>query len=197
MDAMKANQGHGEYVIDPRDYRTDRLYAGCLILFWFIWVPLTAMVTYLAFTDPQPFFFIWLVFGYLGTFLVPYALFIRNRKQTLKVAGESLVVFGTGILPASSVQIRKQDLHALTLEHYDDNFDKDSVYSLNIFQKPGARPKRIMLASFVHPKAKAVLLEEIRVFLHNHGFVFDFKNEMTTTMNAEPDAPADADRPRS
>lgn len=41
-------QTSGRYVIDPRDYRTDRLYVGCLVAFWLIWAPATAIATYLA-----------------------------------------------------------------------------------------------------------------------------------------------------
>ena len=71
------------------------------------------------------------------------------------------------------------------LEHYDDGFDLESVYTLNLFQKPGARPKRIILASFVHPRDKAILLEEIREFLRSHSFVVDVKNGMATSANPD------------
>ena len=186
-----ANQRDDRYIIDPRDYRKDRLFAGFLILFWLIWVPATAFITVAAFMDPSPFFFVWLVFGYLGTFLIPYTLLTRNRKQILEVAGETVVVYGIGLLPMSSVQIDKQNLDSLTLEHYDDGFDLESIYTLNLFQKPGARPRRVTLASFVHPREKAILLEEIGAFFLKHGFLFEVKNEMATNTNAERGAPAE------
>ena len=116
-----------------------------------------------------------------------------NRKQILEVAGESLVVYGTGLLPMSSTRIDKQDLGSLSLEHYDDGFDLESVYTLNLFQKPGVRPKRIVLASFVHPREKAILLEEIESFLRDHGFVLDVKNQMATDADSEQGAPTGAD----
>jgi hypothetical protein len=188
---MMVTQGTGKYVIDPRNYRTNRLYTGCLMLFWIIWAPLTAFMTVAAFSALSPFLLVWLLFGYVGTCVVPYAICTRNRKHILEVAGESLVVHGTGFLPRSSVHINKQHLDALTLEHYDNGFDRESIYTLNLFQKPGVRPKRIMLASFVHPREKTILLAEIQVFLHDHGFVFAVKNELATNTNAEPDAPAD------
>jgi hypothetical protein len=43
-------------------------------------------------------------------------------------------------------------------------------------------PQRIMLASFVHPKDKTILFEEIREFLQKNGFEFQVKNEMTSWM---------------
>ena len=172
------NQRIGRYTIDPRDYRKDRHYAGFLILFWLVWVPVTAFATVAAIMDPTPFVFVWLVLAYLGVCLIPFTLMTRNRKHILEVSGESLVVHGTGFLPMSSVRINKQDLGALTLEHYDGGCDRESIYTLNLFQKPGVRPRRVMLASFVHPKEKAVLLEEIGVFLHDLGFEFEVRNEM-------------------
>jgi hypothetical protein len=39
-----------------------------------------------------------------------------------------------------------------------------------------------MLAAFAHPRDKTILLEEIRSFLHNHGFVFEVRNEIGTDM---------------
>jgi hypothetical protein len=189
-DGMMANPGTRKYVIDPRKYRTYRLYTGCLLLFWLIWAPLTAFMTVAAFTAPSPFVLVWLLFGYVGTCVVPYAIFTRHRKHILEVAGESLVVHGTGWLPMSSVHIPKEHLDALTLERYDDGFDRESIYTLNLLQKPGGRPKRIMLASFVHPREKTRLLEEIQVFLHAHGFVLAVKNELAINTQAAPDAPA-------
>jgi hypothetical protein len=171
----------GRYVIDPRDYRTDRLGVGCLVAFWLIWAPATAITTYLTYTERHPFFFIWLVFGYLGTIGIPVAIFFKNKKQVLEAAGNSLVVYGTMGYPWSRVRINKENLKALTLEHYEEH-DQESVYTLNLFQKPGVRPHRIMLASFVHLKDKAILFGEIREFLQKNGFEFQVKNEMTSWM---------------
>ena len=172
-------QTSGRYVIDPRDYRTDRLYVGCLVAFWLIWAPATVIVTYLAYTERHPFFFIWLIFGYLGTIGIPVAIFFKNRKQVIEAAGDSLVVYGTMGYPWSKLRIYKRDLQALTLEHYEED-DPEAVYTLNLLQKPGIRTQRIMLASFVHPKDKAILFEEIREFLQKNGFEFQLKNEMTS-----------------
>lgn len=172
-------QTSGRYVIDPRDYRTDRLGVGCLVAFWLIWAPVTAITTYLAYTERHPFFFIWLVFGYLGTIGIPVCILFKNKKQIIEAAGNSLVVYGTMGYPWSRVRIDKQNLQALTLEHYEEH-DEESVYTLNLLQKPGVRPQRIMLASFVHPKDKAILFEEIREFLQENGFEFNVKNKMTS-----------------
>ena len=169
----------GRYVIDPRDFRTDSVYVGFLVAFWLIWAPVTAIVIYSTYSEDSPFFFAWLVFGSLGTIGIPISIFTRNTKQILEVTGKSLVVYGTQGYPWSRVEIDKENLHALTPEHYE-RTDKESVYTLNVFQKPGLRPNRIMLASYVHPKDQAILFEEIREFLQKNGFEFQVKNEMTS-----------------
>jgi hypothetical protein len=174
-------QTSGRYVIDPRDFHTDRVYVGFLVAFWLIWAPVSAIIIYATYSEGSPFFFVWLVFGSLGTIGIPAAIFFKNTKQVLEAAGNSLVVYGTQGYPWSKVETDKENLHALTLEHHEEH-DQESVYTLNLFQKPLIRPQRIMLASFVHPKDKAILFEEIREFLQKNGFEFQVKNEMTSWM---------------
>jgi len=173
----KAYQQSGRYVIDPRDFRTDGSYVGWLVVFWLIWAPATAIATYYAYTQLDPFFIIWSIFGWLPTIGIPVSLFTKKTKQILEVTGKSLVVNGIQGYPSFRAEIDKQNLKALTLEHYEDS-DSESVYTLNLFQKSEFQPDRIMLASFVHPKDKAVLFDEIREFLQKNGFVFEVKNEM-------------------
>ena len=190
MGAMNPNQESAKYVIDPRKYRTYRFYAGCMLIFWLIWTPLTLVVTYLACTQGNPFLFVWMIFGYVGVVGIPLVILSRNRKQILEVVGDSVIIKGTGILPTSKIRIYGRNLRSLTLEHYDDTFDRESVYTLNLLQKTGAHPERIMLAQFVHPRDKAIILEEIRTFLSNHGFHFNVRNEMVTETNDVKGAPA-------
>ena len=122
---------------------------------------------------------LWLVFGSLVTIGIPISIFTGNKKQVLEVTGKSLLVYGTQGYPWSRVEIDKENLHALTLEHYEEH-DRESVYTLNLFQEPGIRPHRIMLASFVRSKDKTTLFKEIREFMQNNGFEFQVKNEMTS-----------------
>ena len=145
--------GH-RFVIDPAQYRTDHAYVGCLLIFWIFWVPVTAIVTALALSDGRLFFYIWLTFGYLGTIAIPYALISRNRKQSLEVALDSLIVRGTGILPSSSVRIERHYVIALGLG----NYDEESIQTLNLWHGSDEKRKRISLAAFVHPKDKVQIL---------------------------------------
>ncbi len=167
------------YEIDPRRYRKDRLYVVLMVVWLVIWVPATLFVTGMAFYDPQIFFFVWLVFGYLGTLAVPLALLSRNRKQYIKIEEEMIVVQGTGIWPWSTVRIPKPWFNGIALGHY----NEESVYTLNLcYTKdypsivPGER--RIMLAQFVHWKNKAILFDEISHFLRSHNIAFTEENQM-------------------
>jgi hypothetical protein len=151
-------QTSGRYVIDPRDFHTDRVYVGCLVAFWLIWAPVSAIIIYVTYSEGSPFFFVWLVFGSLGTIGIPVTIFFKNTKQVLEAAGNSLVVYGTQGYPWSRVEIGKENLHAFTLEHYEEHEQE----------------------SFVNPKDKALLFEEIREFLQKNGFEFQVKNEVTS-----------------
>lgn len=177
-DAIVTDPASRQYVIDPRKHRKDCFYFAALLVFWVIWASATLFFALVAIAKPNVFLSIWLIFGFGLTIGIPLQLLNRNRKQILEIGGESLVVFGTGVLTTSKVRIDKHNLQALTLEHYGDD-DAESVYTLNLLQNPGHRPARIMLAGFVHPRDKAVLFDEIAAFLHSHGFVFEVKNEMT------------------
>lgn len=184
------NLNSRQYVIDPRRHRTDRFYTGFLVVFWLIWAPATAIVTWLAFTERHTFFFVWLIFGYLGTVGIPLALLNRRRKQVLEVVGESICIHGSGVLPTSKVIVHKQNFHALTLEHYGKH-DPESVFSLNLIQKRGTRPGRIMLAPFVHPKDKVIIFREISEFLNGNGFRFEARNTMAANGDVEQSGPPD------
>lgn len=167
------------YEIDPRRYRKDRVYIGCVVVGGLIWIPLTIFTTYYAYFNFQIFFVLWLALAYLGILSMLFALLIRNRKQNIKIEGEMLVVRGTGILPWSVVRIPKSWVNKIMLGHY----NEESVYSLLLHYTkdypsivPGDR--NISLAQFVHPKDKAVIFDEISRFLRSHNITLTEENEM-------------------
>jgi hypothetical protein len=175
-----ANQQDGRYVIDPRDFRKDRFGIGFMVVFWLIWAPATAVVTYLAINDPKPFFFLWLVGGYLGTIIIPASLFTMNRKQVLEVAGDSLVVNTLAFIPPFKVRIDKLNLQALSLERYRRSSSSgETVFTFSLIQKGNLWPKRIPLAHYVKLEDQAIIFEEIKEFLKKNGFVFDAINDLT------------------
>jgi hypothetical protein len=163
------------YEIDPRRYRKDRFYFGCLVLFWLPWTPMTLLITWAAVIEFDWFYAIWLIGGYLGVLGIPLAILNRNRKEYIVIQGELIAVQGTGILPKSMVRFPKSNLKELGLGHY----NEESLLSLNRFHEDQF-PHRITLAAFVDPKDKAVLFTEIASFLRSHNVAFTEKNELSS-----------------
>jgi hypothetical protein len=167
------------FEIDPRRFGQDKLYLGCLIGFWIVWFPVTVFATILLFNDgPLLFLLLWCTLAWLGVIAIPLGLAQRNRKQILTAAGDRLLVSGTRPFSRRPVELHRDDLAALTLEHYGGG-EPESVYTLNLLQKPGVRPSRIMLAPFVQPYGKARLFEEIAGFLEGNGFRIELRNRWT------------------
>ena len=163
-------------VIPLKGKRKDKGYIGCLSIFWIIWTPATAVVTYLAFTQFRIFFFIWLIFGYGGVVLIPLCLLGMNKPQVLLFNGDHLIIKGTGWPFQKAIHVGKDGIKALTLEYYESSED-ESVWTLNLIQKRENLNKRIMLAQFLHPEEKAKLFWKIKDFLEGYGFNFETKND--------------------
>jgi hypothetical protein len=167
------------FEIDPRRFGRDKLYLGCLIGFWIVWFPITVFATILLFNDgPLLFLLLWCTIAWLGVVTIPLALAQRNRKQILTVAGDRLLVTGVRPFSRRPVELHRDDLVALTLEHYG-SVDSESVYTLNLIQTPLLRYPRIMLAPFVRPYGKARLFEELAGFLADNGFDVELRNRWT------------------
>ncbi|WDE95815.1 hypothetical protein PQO03_08815 [Lentisphaera profundi] len=162
-----------QYIINPKEYKKDKVYLGCMVIFWLIWAPATMIVCYLAISKKELFFFLWLIFGFIGFFGIPYAIYSRNRIQKIIIESEKIHFHGTGVLPNSKISINHQSIRMLTLEHYDD----ESVFSLNV--QSNKSPKRIMLASMVHPDHKAKIYNELKSFFSSHGIECEYINHKT------------------
>jgi hypothetical protein len=173
---MDALPGAAKYVIDPKKYRTDYGYLGCMGVWWLVWAPATLVLTYIAITQREPLLYLFLIFGYVGTLIVPVVFFGRHKVQSLEVVGKKLVVCGTGLSRGSKYEMPAASLRFLTLEYYQSGNDGESVMSLNLLHSVGGGTGRVMLAQFVHPDDKEVLLEEIRRFLKGQGLEFEVKN---------------------
>ena len=166
------------YVINPRRFRRDKLYFGCLVIFWLFWFPLTCFATAALFLGGPVFFLlIWVSVAWYGVIILTASIAKRNQKQVLTVAGDILLISGTKLFSRKEVQLYRFEVSALTLENYTD-IDMESVCTLNLIQMPGVQPKRLILAPYVHPDGKAILLEEIANFLTANGFSIVIKNDL-------------------
>ena len=168
-----------KFVISSEGKRKDKGYIGCLSIWWIIWTPATAVVTYAAFAEFHIFLIIWLIFGYAGVILIPLCLLGMNKPQVLLFNGDHLIIKGPGWLFGKAIHVGKDEITALTLEYYDGpgTEDTESVWTLNLFLKRKYSKKRIMLAQFLHPEEKAELFYQIKDFLERHGFNFETRKD--------------------
>lgn len=164
-----------QLTIDPKMYPKYKSYLTFMVLFWVIWAPVTGLATYLAITKQEIFFYVWLIFGYLGTFLIPWSLLCRNRKMTITLGDGKIEVKGAGFKPNSLITFNKDQLLQLTLEHYDED-DSESVYSLNILYTKNGQKKRIHLVPYINPKSLDEIFYNLSNFLIEHKCKFKQKN---------------------
>ncbi len=169
------------YVIDPRRFGLDKFHFGCLLVFLLFWFPLTCIATSALFLGGPVFFLlIWVPGGWFGVITILGSIVKRYQKQVLTVVGNRLLISGTKLFSRKKVWFYRYELSALTLEFYFDGFDRESVYTLNLIQKPHVQPKRLILAPFANPDGKAILFDEIAYFLTSNGCTIQIKNDLTS-----------------
>ena len=154
-----------EYIVNPKGKKKNISYIVFLCIFWIIWAPVTALFSYLAVTQMHPFFFIWLIFGFWGTFGIPYFLTQLNRRQKIIIEKGRVYFIGTRFLANSSISTSPYMIKELSLDFY----DEESIPTLNIITS--GKPKRIMLANFVSYDAKRIIFDEIKTFFNEHGII--------------------------
>lgn len=157
-------------VIDSKGRRIDKFYAGFLIIFWIIWTPITALATLAAITKFNWFWVLWLPFGYLGVFIIPYAFLQSGKPQEFEATSDSLVFRGTGNPFVKTIEIPRKQTITLHFGHYGDVGDSESVPTLNMITKRSRSTRRIMISPLTHPNEKRQILRDLSIFLVENGF---------------------------
>jgi len=174
-------------VITNAGCRPDGCYVGFLSIFWIIWTPVTAFATAAALSEFRFFWLLWLPFGYVGVFGIPYMLIQSRKPQTLEATPDALIIHGTGIPFVRVVEIpRAQEIH-LHFGLYDDASDGESFTTLNIFSGTSWWTRRIMIAPLSHPKEKRQIFRDLRTFLSENGFRIQVEDNHPKT-RSEQDA---------
>ena len=129
-----------------------------MALFWIIWTPTTIFVTHLLLTGKGPaiFFFVWLIFGYLGVILIPASWFLRYTVERIEIGAQFYRHYYVNAKWLFPKHWPIDDITRIDFGHFDD----ESIKTLNI--RKGSR--RDMIAYF-----RKVLFEAIRAHLIEIG----------------------------
>lgn len=138
---------------------------GCVfvffVLFWIVWCPLTLAVTWLAFERREAFFFIWLVFGWVGTLGVPYTLLRRYWSEVIEVSSRAVTHRCVGLLAPRPKVWRLE----LGLEIFLGFYDEESNCTLSLIRSQNGSTKRHLLAYWLSPKLKGAAFDAIKRFV--------------------------------
>jgi hypothetical protein len=178
------NNSEDAFVIDGKNYKKDRFYVCFLVGFATLWDVATIFITWLDIKDHNPFFHVWLVFGFIGAILSTSSILRINGKEIIRVKPDGVEIEYAGFI-RKRLFIDKYDLDSVTFEKYvfgPDSFGEtgqEGVWSLNLIRKTGWINKRIMLAAFVHRDEKYKIFTDLVSLLEKNNFVFKQKNMLS------------------
>jgi hypothetical protein len=169
-------------IIECRQLKKDRFYIGFLTVFWLVWAPITARVTWLVVDEFSWLLLVWLIFGYAGTILIPLSLLSANGREILTTTTDGIEVLYDHRVIKRKVFISKDNIESVTLERFDSGSTYsesgvESTWTLNIIQKKGLRWKRVMIATLAHPEEKNRIYADLVRVLTKFGFSFQQKND--------------------
>src|SRR5262245_26459418 len=87
---------------DNRLVRKDGCLFLFLVVFWIVWAPATILATCLLLLARDwcegSFLAIWLIFGWLGTLVIPYTLLGRFWREWIEISNETISCGSEGFL---------------------------------------------------------------------------------------------------
>ena len=170
---MKEQSGTAaRFVIDPRAYKKNRVYIGCLSA-W------TLGMLIFTFGSFQSHFWPGTIFGgIILLVVVPSALADRNKKQTLMVSPEGLRICQEGRENAGYF-IRRDKKLKLTLEHVDKADSIEAVSTLNLWEiDSGAR---YILGAWIDEESRRGIFDDLCMFLESNGFHVESRKDIYRT----------------
>ena len=154
---------NSKLVIDSKEYERQHSILVFLTIWNLVWTPMTVILSFVAINDPNIFWLIWLLFGYIGSIFGGLALINPFRVQTLELIEDKLIITGAGLLPNTSVIIDLNKSVKIGLER-----DSDDILVLFIEYNRRWFYNRILLAQYLSDKSKKKIYEEIKYFLRNN-----------------------------
>lgn len=158
-----------EYIITPKDYKKDKSYILPLSSFGLVWAVGTVLIFLnLVLEGASVFLIVFFILGLIITFGVLYEILTINRPQKIIINKKIIHFTNTGLLPNSKVSFNQKSIKEITLGYY----GEESNIILNVFTTK--KPKRIILAKFVHPDNKTNIFKEIEEFFSKNNLTYTF-----------------------
>lgn len=166
----------------------DRFYVGSVVVFWIIWLPMTAVATVIAVSDFHVLWLLWLPIGFAGALLIPYFLYQARKPQIIEATPDSLIVRGTGEPFVRTVVIPREEVIRLRFGHVRGEDEYEMVATLNILTEGPWWKRRILIAPLVHPREKREIFRDLRAFLSGNGFRVEIEDTHSRS-RSEQDGP--------
>ena len=142
-----------------RRIRKDNFTLCFFVLFWIVWAPATCFVTLgIFFSDCPLFCAVWCVFGWLGTFAIPYSILLRFRIERIEISRETISHGFKGWLAGKPKIFPLDTVVELRFGRHDD----ESVPTLSIWQV--RFPQEHLLGYWLAPALKEQVFEAIHEF---------------------------------
>jgi hypothetical protein len=156
---------------DNRQVRKDGCTLCFFVVFWIIWAPVTVFVTGLFLVDAGPrwFFAFWLIFGWLGTLGIPYAVLGRFWKEWIEISEHAFRHGRQGFLAPRPKSFPLDTILCVFYGHC----DEETFAALTIFRVPGRLgvANRHQFGCWLAPDLKKQIFDRIEAFVQQNGLV--------------------------
>ena len=122
-----------------------------------------------AFSHPDPSELFYAVISLVPALLISFMLAIRNRCERISLEGDEPAVAGTRLFAGTVLRVPVAAIDVLSLAQMANLDGYNSQVKLNLLQKAGTSPERIMLAKLMHPDDKAKVLDGLAAFFEEAG----------------------------
>ena len=162
---------------DNKNMQKDKSTFIFLVLFWIVWAPVTLFMTLLLFYGgPVVFLSIWLLFGWLGTVLIPYSLLARSWQEWLSLTPETLSFGYTGFWALKPRILSVKNIREIAIGYCNDGADGESIVTLNVYDNTRMwNGGRYMLAYWLSPDLKEEIFNAIQEFSTNAKIQLSFR----------------------
>ena len=151
---------------DNRQVRKDGCLLLFLVVFWIVWAPVTVLATCFLLLARDWFegciLAIWLIFGWLGTLLIPYTVLARFWREWVEISNEAICYGCEGFLAPRAKRLPLTIILCIFYGHV----GEDSFVTLSVYLVPGGSGlvNRHLIGYWLAPALKKELFDRIEKF---------------------------------